>query len=132
MLVYALLAVYAERKVAAFIQDRLGPMETGPFGMFQTLADVLKLILKESIVPTAADKKLFLLAPALIFISVFAGFAVLPIGPGISGAITEIALLYVLGIVAIDIIGILLAGWASNNKYALLGSGRAIASDCFL
>lgn len=102
-------------------------METGPFGLFQTLADVLKLILKESIVPTAADKKLFLIAPALIFVSVFAGFAVLPIGPGISGAITEVALLYILGIVAIDIIGILLAGWSSSNKYALLGSGRAIA-----
>lgn len=127
MLIYALVAVYAERKIAAFIQDRLGPMETGPFGMFQTLADVLKLILKEAIVPTAADKKLFLFAPALIFVSVFAGFAVLPIGPGTSGAVTHVALLFVLGIVAIDIVGILIGAWASSNKYALLGAGRAIA-----
>jgi len=127
VLIYALIAVYAERKIAAFIQDRLGPMETGPLGMFQTLADVLKLVLKEAIVPTEADKKLFLLAPAMIFVAVFAGFAVMPIGPGLASSVTDIALLYILGIVAIDIIGILMAGWSSSNKYALLGAGRAIA-----
>ncbi|MEL6253803.1 MAG: complex I subunit 1 family protein [Bacteroidota bacterium] len=127
VLIYALVAVYAERKISAFIQDRLGPMETGPYGLFQTLADVLKLVLKEPIIPTLADKKLFLLAPAMIFISVFAGFAVLPIGPGTAGSVTSIALLYILGIVAIDVIGLLMAGWGSNNKYAMLGSGRAVA-----
>ena len=127
MLLYALAAVYAERKVSAFIQDRVGPMETGPIGLFQTLADVLKLVLKEPIVPTAAHWWLFTLAPAIIFISVFAGFAVLPIAPGIAGAAVHVGLVYVLGIVAMDVIGLLMAGWGAGNKYALLGSMRAVA-----
>lgn len=127
MAAYALAAVYAERKVSAFIQDRLGPMETGPMGLFQTAADILKLVLKENIVPTAADKKLFLLAPIVIFASVFAGFAVIPVGPGILGAALNVGLLYLIAIVSIDVIGLLMAGWASNNKYAYLGSLRSVS-----
>ncbi|WNJ21202.1 NADH-quinone oxidoreductase subunit NuoH [Pontibacter sp. G13] len=125
--VFALVAVYAERKISAFIQDRLGPMEVGPYGLLQTLADVIKLVLKEPIIPSTADKVLFVLAPALIFISVFAGFAALPLVPGFGGSHVEVGLLYVLGIVAIDVVGLLMAGWGSNNKYALLGSLRAVA-----
>lgn len=127
MAAYALAAVYAERKVSAFIQDRLGPMETGPLGLFQTAADILKLVLKENIVPSAADKRLFFLAPIIIFASVFAGFAVIPVGPGILGASLNVGLLYVIAIVSIDVIGILMAGWASNNKYAYLGSLRSVS-----
>lgn len=124
---YALGAVYAERKVSAWVQDRLGPREVGPWGLFQTLADIIKLLTKEHIVPTAADKRLFLLAPIIIFASVFAGFAVIPLGPGAMGAALNVGLLYVMAIVSIDVIGLLMAGWGSNNKYALLGALRSVA-----
>jgi NADH-quinone oxidoreductase subunit H len=124
---YALGAVYAERKVSAFIQDRLGPMEVGPRGLLQTVADILKLLLKENINPTAADKKLFALAPIVIFASVFAGLAVIPVGPGILGAALNVGLLYAMAIVSIDVIGLLMAGWGSNNKYAFLGAIRAVS-----
>ena len=124
---YALGAVYAERKVSAYIQDRLGPMEVGPRGLLQTVADILKLLLKENISPTAADKKLFALAPIVIFASVFAGFAVIPVGPGILGAALNVGLLYAMAIVSIDVIGLLMAGWGSNNKYAFLGAMRAVS-----
>jgi NADH-quinone oxidoreductase subunit H len=124
---YALGAVYAERKVSAFIQDRLGPMEVGPRGLFQTIADIIKLLLKENITPSAADRKLFALAPIVIFASVFAGFAVIPVGPGILGAALNVGLLYVIAVVSIDVIGLLMAGWGSNNKYAFLGSIRAVS-----
>lgn len=124
---YALGAVYAERKVSAFIQDRLGPMEVGPRGLFQTIADILKLLLKENITPLAADKALFWMAPVIIFASVFAGFAVIPIGPSFIGAALNVGLLYVLAIVSIDAIGLLMAGWGSNNKYAFLGAIRSVS-----
>ncbi|MDX2282578.1 MAG: complex I subunit 1 family protein [Bacteroidia bacterium] len=124
---FTLLAVWAERKVSAYIQDRLGPMETGPFGLFQTLADVIKLVLKESIIPAAADRALFVWAPVVIFVSVLAGFAALPWGPGVIGSRLDIGLLFILGVVAIDVIGMLMAGWGASNKYALLGAARAVA-----
>lgn len=125
--VYALAAVYAERKVSAFIQDRLGPMETGPKGLFQTAADILKLLMKEHIVPTAADKVLFALAPIIVFISVFAGFSAIPFGPGMTAAPLDAGLLFVIAIISIEVVGILMAGWGSNNKYALLGAIRAVS-----
>jgi NADH-quinone oxidoreductase subunit H len=125
--VFALMAVYAERKVSAFIQDRLGPMEVGPYGLFQTFADILKLLTKENIIPLAADKPLFVLAPLLVFVSVFAGFAVLPFAPDAVGASLNIGVLYALAVVSIEVIGLLMAGWASNNKYALIGSVRSVS-----
>ena len=124
---YALGAVYAERKVSAFIQDRLGPMEVGPRGLFQTIADILKLLLKENITPLAADKALFWMAPVIIFASVFAGFAVIPIGPGALSSSMNVGLLYVMAIVSIDVIGLLMPGWGSNNKYAFLGAIRSVS-----
>jgi NADH-quinone oxidoreductase subunit H len=124
---YALAAVYVERKVSAFIQDRLGPMETGPYGAFQTLADVVKLLLKELIVPEAAFKGLFVLAPAIIFVSVFAAFGALPLFSEVSENAMNVGLLYILGILSIDVMGLLMAGWGSNNKYALLGSARSVS-----
>ncbi|MFN0201764.1 MAG: complex I subunit 1/NuoH family protein, partial [Bacteroidia bacterium] len=125
--VYTLFAVYAERKVSAYIQDRLGPMEVGPHGLFQTAADILKLILKENIIPTDADKWIFSLAPLVIFVFVFVGFATLPIGPTWIGADTQVGLFFILAVIAIDVIGILMAGWGSNNKYAFIGASRAVA-----
>lgn len=124
---FVLWAVYAERKVSAFVQDRMGPMVTGPLGSLQTLADVLKLVLKEQIMPAAADKILFVLAPALVFVAIFGAFSAMPLAPGFAGTQTHTGLLLVLGIAAIDVIALLMAGWGSGNKYALLGSMRAVA-----
>ncbi len=89
VLLYIIFAVYAERKVSAFVQDRLGPMETGKFGLLQTVADLIKLVQKEDIIPKNADKPLFILAPFLFFIAVFTGFAFIPLSPTHTGAGVE-------------------------------------------
>ena len=127
LLVYAVLAIYAERKLSAFIQDRYGPMEVGYYGLLQTIADLLKLIQKEDIVPKNADRRLFLIAPVLIFVFVFAGFAVLPVTSAWQGAPIQTGVFYLLAIVSLDVIGIIMAGWSSNNKYSLLGAMRSAA-----
>lgn len=125
--VFALFGVYAERKVSAFIQDRLGPTETGKFGLLQTFADILKLLQKELIVPAAADKLLFMMAPAIIFIAVYLGFAALPWAPGVVPANLNLGLYYIFAIISIETLGILMAGWGSNNKYSILGAMRSAA-----
>ncbi len=125
--VFALFGVYAERKVSAFIQDRLGPMETGRFGVLQTAADILKIIQKELITPAAADKILFALAPLVIFISVFMGFASMPWAADLVPAALNVGVFYVFAIISVEAVGILMAGWGSNNKYSLLGGLRSVA-----
>jgi NADH-quinone oxidoreductase subunit H len=127
LLIYTIVAIYAERKISAFIQDRLGPMEVGYYGIAQTIADLLKLIQKEDIVPAKADKFIFKIAPLIIFTSVFAGFVVLPLAPSWSGAGISSGLFFLLAIVSLDVIGILMAGWSSNNKYSVLGTMRSAA-----
>lgn len=127
LLTFALFGVYAERKVSAWIQDRMGPLNVGPKGLLQTLADILKLLLKEDIIPKAADKVIFKVAPILIFMPVFAGFAVLPFTNGIYGSSTEVGVFYVLAILSLEVLGILAAGWSSNNKYSLYGAMRSAA-----
>jgi NADH-quinone oxidoreductase subunit H len=122
-----IVSVYLERKISAFIQDRLGPMEVGKWGLLQLIADLMKLFQKEDIVPYASDKKLFKFAPYLIFAAIFSGFAFIPLSPGWQGARLQTGLFVLLGVISLDIIGILMAGWASNNKYALLGSMRSVA-----
>jgi len=117
---------YAERKVAAFIQDRMGPTETGPHGMFQSLMDVVKLLQKENIVPAAADKHLFKYAPIVMFAAVLAGFAVIPASPSLIASGAYLGVFYLLAIISLDIIGLLMAGWGSNNKYAVLGAMRSV------
>jgi len=124
---FALFGVYAERKVSAFIQDRLGPTETGKFGLLQTLADALKLLQKESIIPKAADKVMFSLAPVIIFVSVYMGFACMPWAPGVVPSKISIGLYYVFAIISVETLGILMAGWGSNNKYSILGAMRSVA-----
>lgn len=127
LFVFALLAVYAERKVSAFMQDRVGPMVTGKFGILQTFADVLKMLQKEDIVTAAADKKLFVLAPLIIFVSVFAGFAILPVSPNIQGSQAQTGIYFMMAIISMDVIGVLMAGWGSNSKFSMFGAMRSVA-----
>lgn len=122
-----IVGVYAERKIAGFIQDRLGPMEVGKYGILQTVADLLKLLQKEDIIAAGADRILFKLAPFVVFVSIFAGFAVLPLAPGWSGAAVSSGVFFLLAIVSLDVIGIIIAGWSSNNKYSMLGTMRSAA-----
>jgi NADH-quinone oxidoreductase subunit H len=127
ILVYTVIAVYAERKISAFIQDRLGPMETGYYGIAQSVADLIKLIQKEDIVPAKANAPLFKMAPIIIFAAVLGGFSVLPLSPTWTGSTVASGLFFLLAIVSLDVIGIIIAGWSSNNKYSLLGTMRSAA-----
>jgi NADH-quinone oxidoreductase subunit H len=122
-----IVVVWAERKISAFIQDRLGPMEVGYYGIGQTIADLIKLLFKEDIIPEKADKNLFAAAPVIIFVSVFAGYAVLPLGPDIIGSSVPTGVFYLLTIISLDVVGLMLAGWASHNKFSMLGSLRGIS-----
>jgi len=127
LLLYTILVVYAERKISAFMQDRLGPMEVGYYGILQTVADLLKLLQKEDIIPTSANKRLFQLAPFFIFVPIFIGFSMLPLSPGWSAPALSSALYFIFAIISLDVIGIVIAGWASNNKYSMLGTVRSAA-----
>ncbi len=124
---YALFAVYWERKVSAHMQDRLGPMRTGWHGYLQTIADILKLIQKEDIVATAVDKPLFNLAPILVFAGSYAAFAAIPFSSAYIGANVDLGMLYIIAVSGLVVAGILMAGWASNNKYSLIGAVRSAA-----
>lgn len=124
---YTIFAVYAERKIAAFIQDRLGPMETGYYGLLQTVADLLKMLQKEDIVLRGADGILFRAAPFVIFASVFAGFCFIPLAPQGIGSESATGIFALLAIVSLDVMGILMAGWGSNNKFSMLGAMRSVA-----
>ncbi|MEM0939993.1 MAG: NADH-quinone oxidoreductase subunit NuoH [Bacteroidota bacterium] len=127
LLVFVVVAVYIERKTAAFIQNRLGPMVVGPKGILQSIADLLKMLQKEDVRANAVDKIPFLMAPLIIFSAIFAGYAVLPLNEKTPGAELNTGLFFLLAIVSLDVLGMLMAGWASNNKYSLYGAMRSVA-----
>ncbi len=119
--------VWVERKVSARIQNRHGPLYVGPFGLMQPLADVAKLLLKEDIIPTEADQVLYVLAPLMAFVPALLTFAVIPFGPYLQITDINIGIVYVLAVSSLGVYGLVMAGWSSNNKYALLGGLRSAA-----
>ena len=135
-LLTVLMMVYAERRVSAFMQGRLGPNRVGPQGLLQPIADGIKFLMKEDIIPAGVDKPLFILAPAILLIPALMTFAVIPFGSDITlfgrqiplqVADVNVGILYVLALTSIGVYGIVLAGWSSNNKYSLLGGLRSSA-----
>jgi NADH-quinone oxidoreductase subunit H len=125
----ALFLVWLERKVAGHIQLRIGPKEVGPFGLLQTIADGIKLVGKELITPLSADRKLFVIAPVLVFMPVLVGFLVLPFGPDLILRDMNLGVLLIFAFSAFTVLAILAGGWAANNKYALLGAIRSVAQN---
>ncbi len=117
--------IWLERRLLALWQDRYGPNRVGPFGLLQVLADMIKIFFKEDWIPPFADKPVFVLAPAIIVITVLLTFAVIPFTPLVQIADTNIALLFFLGMSSLGVYSVVLGGWASNNKYSLLGGMRA-------
>ncbi len=122
---FGLLLVYAERKVCAAFQQRLGPMRVGYWGLLQTIADFIKLLMKELIMPRKADRFLYNLAPFIVIIASFLAIAVIPFAPGLQSLDFDIGLFYLTSVSSVGVIGILLAGWSSNNKYSLIGAMRS-------
>jgi len=125
ILPFALFAVLLERKVAGHMQDRLGPMRVGYHGILQTIADIIKLIQKEDIIARENDKLFFNIAPVLTFVGSYAAFAVIPFSSIFLGAKIDLGIFYIIAVTGLVVAGILMAGWASNNKYSLLGAMRS-------
>jgi len=125
--VNALFIIWFERKISARMQLRRGPNRVGRWGLLQTLEDTIKLLIKEDIIPTAADRPVFRAAPLVVFASSFLLFVVLPFGRGLVPADLNVGLVYFLAVGSVAVIGILAGGWASNNKYSLMGGMRSAA-----
>jgi len=137
-LVVAMYSTYAERKIAAFFQDRVGPNRAGPFGILQPLCDGAKMFLKEEIIPTNANAFLFIAGPSLAILTALIGSAVIPWGQtmvigthviDLQVADINVGVLYIFGVVSLGVYGVMIGGWASNNKYSLLGAIRAASQN---
>lgn len=120
-------AIWYERKFSALMQNRPGPTEVGPWGLLQPIADAIKMLQKEEIVPAAADRPLFMLAPLLVVIAALGTLAVIPWGPGLVIADLHLGVLFALALASLMLLPVWMAGWAANNKYALLGGMRSVA-----
>lgn len=127
VLTSAIFLIWLERKIAARLQDRVGPNRAGPYGLLQTMADIVKLLTKEDITPVGADRVSYNLAPALSVMQILMVAAIVPIGVGIVAADLDVGLLYFVAFSGLAAMGALMAGWSSNNKYALLGGFRVVA-----
>lgn len=127
--VNALFLVWLERKVAAHIQLRIGPKEVGPFGILQTIVDGIKLVSKELITPRHVDRKLYMLAPIAIFLPVLVSFVVIPFSERLQIRDLNVGLLIIFAFSTFNVLAILMGGWASNNKYSLLGAVRSVAQN---
>jgi NADH-quinone oxidoreductase subunit H len=125
VLTLAALLIWVERRLLGLWQERFGPNRVGPFGMFQSLADMIKIFTKEDWIPPFADRSIFVIAPTIVVLTVLLSFAVVPLTPDLGVADSNIALLFFLAMSALSAYSVVLAGWASNNKYALLGGLRA-------
>jgi NADH-quinone oxidoreductase subunit H len=123
----AAILIWVERRLLAVWQDRLGPNRVGPLGLLQVAADMIKMFFKEDWIPPFADKLVFMLAPTIVFITMLTGFAVIPFAPGVGIIDFNFGLLYFLALTSLAVYSVVLAGYASNNKYSLLGSLRAAA-----
>jgi NADH-quinone oxidoreductase subunit H len=123
--VVGLFLVYAERKVCAFMQNRVGPNRVGPYGIFQTIADFIKLLMKELVYIKDSDKLLFNIAPFIVIIASFMALSAVPFAKGLHAIDFDIGILYVVAVSSLGVVGILLAGWSSNNKYSLIGAIRS-------
>ncbi len=119
--------IWLERRLLALWQDRYGPNRVGPFGLLQVLADIIKIFTKEDWIPPFADKAVFVIAPAIILVTVLMSFAIIPFAPGLQVINPNIGLLFFLAMSSLGVYGVVLAGWSSDSKYALLGSLRAAA-----
>jgi NADH-quinone oxidoreductase subunit H len=119
--------IWLERRLLAVWQDRYGPNRVGPFGLLQVAADMIKIFFKEDWIPPFADRAVFVIAPAVIMVTALLAFAVIPFAPGVTVANLDIGLLFFLAMSSMGVYSIVLAGWASNNKYSLLGGLRAAA-----
>jgi NADH-quinone oxidoreductase subunit H len=119
--------IYAERRLLALWQDRYGPNRAGPFGLLQVVADVIKIFSKEDWIPPFADKPVFVLAPAVVIATTLMSFAIVPFAPGIGVADLNVGVLFFLAMSSLGVYSVVLGGWASNNKYSLLGALRSAA-----
>ena len=119
--------VYAERKILALIQLRRGPNLVGPFGLFQSFADALKLLAKENIIPSRSNKIVFLLAPIVTMVLSLAGWAVIPFAPGWILSDINVGIMYLFAVSSLGVYGVIMAGWASNSQYPFLGALRSAA-----
>jgi NADH-quinone oxidoreductase subunit H len=129
VLTSAVILILAERKIMGWMQDRVGPIHTGPWGLLQTVADVGKLLIKEDIHAAQVDKSVFLLAPSVFLAPVIAAFAVIPFSPYLElpGTALATAIIYYVAMSSLDVVGVVMAGWGSNNKYSLIGGLRSAA-----